>query len=289
MRPMPEGRLADPDCTLGTDPRSDPRMIAALAPFGLDGLLPLPPVTPDSPLPDRVAYVTEAEEVLVDVLDALARIAPVAEAVTNETTTIRGDDGNDITLYISRPSGTTAVAPCIFHIHGGGMAFGSATDIGYVRWRDNLAATGLVVVGVEFRNSAGELGPHPYPAGLNDCAAGLRWTAAHLGDLGASHIVVSGESGGGNLTLGRCSQGQARSLAARNRRGLRAMPVHFEPLPRTARRPAVPEGERRLHLQLPWRWPSSVRSTTLTANTAATPHVGPEMRPRPTLRACRRT
>ena len=198
---MPEGRLADPDCTLGTDPRSDPRMIAALAPFGLDGLLPLPPVTPDSPLPDRVAYATEAEEVLVDVLDALAQIAPVAEAVTNETTTIRGDDGNDITLYISRPSGTTAVAPCIFHIHGGGMAFGSATDIGYVRWRDNLAATGLVVVGVEFRNSAGELGPHPYPAGLNDCAAGLRWTAAHLGDLGASHIVVSGESGGGNLTL----------------------------------------------------------------------------------------
>ena len=70
---MPEGRLADPDCTLGTDPRSDPRMVAALAPFGLDGLLPLPPVTPDSPLPDRVAYATEAEEVLVDVLDALAR------------------------------------------------------------------------------------------------------------------------------------------------------------------------------------------------------------------------
>ena len=158
-------------------------------------------MTPDSPLPERVAYATEAEEVLIDVLDALARIASVAEAVTNETTTIRSDDGNDITLYISRPSGMTAVAPCIFHIHGGGMAFGSATDIGYVRWRDNLAATGLVVVGVEFRNSAGKLGPHPYPAGLNDCAAGLRWTAAHLGDLGASHIVVSGESGGGNLTL----------------------------------------------------------------------------------------
>ena len=28
-----------------------------------------------------------------------------------------------------------------------------------------------------------------------------RWAAAHLNDLGASHIVVSGESGGGNLTL----------------------------------------------------------------------------------------
>ncbi len=77
----------------------------------------------------------------------------------------------------------------------------SATNTGYVRWRDNLAATGLVVVGVEFRNAGGKLGPHPYPAGLDDCASGIRWAAAHLNGLGASHIVVSGESGGGNLTL----------------------------------------------------------------------------------------
>jgi acetyl esterase/lipase len=81
------------------------------------------------------------------------------------------------------------------------MAFGSATDLGYVRWRDALAATGLVVVGVEFRNTAGKLGPHRHPAGLDDCAAAVRWTAAHRTDLGASHIVVNGESGGGHFTL----------------------------------------------------------------------------------------
>lgn len=176
-------------------------MIAALAPFGLDGLLPLPPVTPDSPLPDRLAFATQSEEVIVAMLTALAERAPAADGVTTEALTIKGDGGNDVTLYISKPSAAAPLLPCIFHIHGGGMAFGSATDLGYVRWRDNLAATGLVVVGVEFRNSAGKLGPHPYPAGLNDCAAGLRWTAEHLGDLDASHIVVSGESGGGNLTL----------------------------------------------------------------------------------------
>ena len=39
---MPDGRLADPDRTLGTDPRSDPRMVAAYTPFGLDGPLPQP-------------------------------------------------------------------------------------------------------------------------------------------------------------------------------------------------------------------------------------------------------
>lgn len=176
-------------------------MVAALAAFGLDGLMPLPPVTPDSPLADRLAYLAQTEEAIVGLLTALAEKAPLADGVKTETVTIKGDEGNDITLYISKPSDAQSKLPCIVHLHGGGMAFGSATDLGYVRWRDNLAATGLVVVGVEFRNSGGKLGPHPYPAGINDCAAGIRWAAAHLGELGASHIVVSGESGGGNLTL----------------------------------------------------------------------------------------
>jgi acetyl esterase len=197
---MPDGRLANPDHTLGTDPRSDPRMIAAIAPFGLDGRFPLPPVTPDSPLEDRLALVAQAEELTGAVLTALAQSEPVPEGISSETITISGDDGNDVTLYISRPA-TSSTLPCVVHLHGGGMAFLSAADTNYAHWRDNLAATGLVVVGVEFRNSAGKLGPHPYPAGLNDCAAGVRWAATHLNDLGASRIVVSGESGGGNLTL----------------------------------------------------------------------------------------
>ena len=58
-----------------------------------------------------------------------------------------------------------------------------------------------LAVDVEFRNSAGKLGPHPYPAGLNDCAAAVRWVWANRRELGVSHLVVSGESGGGNLTL----------------------------------------------------------------------------------------
>ena len=31
------GRLGDPDLTLGTDPRADPRMVATLEPLGLAG------------------------------------------------------------------------------------------------------------------------------------------------------------------------------------------------------------------------------------------------------------
>ena len=198
---MPAGRLADPDRTLGTDPRSDPRMIAALAPFGLDGRPPPPLVTPDSPLEDRRTMGAQTEEHTRRFLSALAQVAPSPVGVSSETVTISGDDGNDVTLYISRPTTSPPALPCVVHLHGGGMASLSATDTEYVRWRDNLAATGLVVVGVEFRNSSGKLGPHPYPAGLNDCAAAVRWAAAHRSDLGASHIVVSGESGGGNLSL----------------------------------------------------------------------------------------
>jgi acetyl esterase/lipase len=81
------------------------------------------------------------------------------------------------------------------------MAICTAADLIYLHIREYLAATGLVVVGVEFRNSGGKLHPHPYPAGLNDCAAATRWVTAHRKELGITHVIVSGESGGGNLTL----------------------------------------------------------------------------------------
>jgi acetyl esterase len=82
------------------------------------------------------------------------------------------------------------------------MAYCQASDANYVRLRDELAATGLVVISPDFRNSAGALGPHPFPAGLNDCASCAQWVVAHKGALGISDtIVLSGESGGGNLAL----------------------------------------------------------------------------------------
>jgi len=198
---MPDGRLADPDRTLGTDPRSDPRMLAAFAPFGLDGPLPPPPLSVDSLLQERLALFAEMEEGFGAIFDTLAQSAPIAEGVTSTTITIAGGGGNDLTLYVSRPAGADGPLPGVVHLHGGGMAILSAAESVYVRWRENLAATGLVVVGVEFRNSAGKLGVHPYPAGLNDCAAAIRWVSANREDLGVSHLIVSGESGGGNLTL----------------------------------------------------------------------------------------
>jgi acetyl esterase len=198
---MPDGRLANPDCSLGTDPRSDPRMVAAFAPLGIDALAPQLPVTVDSTLDERLAVLAPLEEEYVAIFDTIGRSAPIAESVASTTVTIAGDGGNDLTLYISRPADSDGPLPGVVHLHGGGMAILSAADTMYARLRENLAATGLVVVGVEFRNSAGKLGVHPYPAGLNDCAAAIRWVSANREALGVSQLIVSGESGGGNLSL----------------------------------------------------------------------------------------
>src|ERR1700753_2075590 len=197
---MAEGRLADPNCSLGTDPRSDPRMVAALSQFGIAENMPVVPLTIDAPLEERLAYADMCEAGIGAVLDAFAPGVPVADGVTTTTTTITGEDGNDVTLYISRPDGDGSF-PAVVHLHGGGMAIASAADTMYARIREHIAGTGLVVVGVEFRNSGGKLGPHRFPAGLNDCASGVRWVQAHRAELGVSHLIVAGESGGGNLTL----------------------------------------------------------------------------------------
>ena len=84
--------------------------------------------------------------------------------------------------------------PCVYHTHGGGMVILSANGDNFVHWRSDLAASGLVVVGVEFRNGAGRLGNHPFPAGLNDCAAGLNSVIDNREKHKISNIVLSGEN-----------------------------------------------------------------------------------------------
>jgi acetyl esterase/lipase len=71
----------------------------------------------------------------------------------------------------------------------------------FVRWRDSLASAGIVVIGVEFRNAGGMLGNHPFPAGLNDCSTSARWVYSQKRQLGISTLMLSGASGGGNLSL----------------------------------------------------------------------------------------
>ena len=116
-------------------------------------------------------------------------------------TVIKGVDDNDITLYIHQPADRTGPLPCQVHTHGGGMVLMTAADPGFVRWRNTMAAMGMVVVGVNSRNGGGKLGDHPFPAGLNDCASAVQWTHANRSELDISTLTISGESGGGNLSI----------------------------------------------------------------------------------------
>ena len=198
--PALPGRLGNPELDLRDDPRADPRMIAAMGPIGLDVAPPPSPVTAASPLNDILEACSLAEAGF-QMAFGMVNVPTETPGVSSTVETITGADGNEITLYIHRPEQTEDRLPCVVHTHGGGMTILTAADPGYVKWRDTLAATGLVVVGVEFRNAGGALGAHPFPAGLNDCASAAQWVIANRGDLGVSTVVISGESGGGNLSI----------------------------------------------------------------------------------------
>lgn len=195
------GRLGEPNMTMGLDPRADPRMIAAFAPLGLDQQSPAAPLDTRAALADRRAYVAGFEEQFAGVIDVLFGSLPPVAGVTTTVEELTGIDGNQITVYIHRPVGVKAALPCVVHLHGGGMVMFEASWPNYRRWRDELALAGTVVIGVEYRNGAGVRGSHPFPAGLHDCASAVRWVADRRRELGISTIVVSGESGGGNLSL----------------------------------------------------------------------------------------
>ena len=195
------GRLGDPSMSLATDPRSDPRMSSALENLGIAGLPDPVPLAADATLDDILSLAAHSEPDFENTFeDHFAALEPVT-GVQTRIEVVRGLDGNDITLHIHEPTEADGPRPGILHIHGGGMVILSTTGSGYRRWRDELAARGLVAVGVEFRNAAGKLGPHPFPAALNDCTSALQWMHDNRSELGLSKLIVSGESGGGNLSL----------------------------------------------------------------------------------------
>ena len=114
-------------------------------------------------------------------------------------------DGNRVKIQLIRPESSEPL-PCVYYIHGGGMQALSCYDGNYRAWGKIIAAQGVAVAMVDFRNaltpsSAPEVAP--YPAGLNDCVSGLHWVRANASSLGidAQRVIVAGESGGGNLTL----------------------------------------------------------------------------------------
>ena len=89
------GRLGDPTMDLASDPRSDPRMVAAFAPFGLDKGAPPPPVGCTSPREEQLAYIAAFEADAEALFRAFIADLPAIDGVSHSTQTITGFDGND--------------------------------------------------------------------------------------------------------------------------------------------------------------------------------------------------
>ena len=169
---------------------------------GSTDTLPTAPLTVDSPLEDKRAFAAMNEEVVGAVLDAFG----AGRAGR------RGRHDDDHHHHWRRrqrhhalhqpPRPWRAPLPALVHLHGGGMAIGSATDVGYARGREYLAAHRACRrrcrVPQLRRASSARTRIRPVSTTAQPLSDGHSPTAAISA---SSHLIVGGESGGGNLTL----------------------------------------------------------------------------------------
>jgi acetyl esterase/lipase len=188
------------------DPRIDPRLKAYFAEWIAT------PLTSVESREELLRVETTPEALaryrsMANILDSMdgEDVAPSGSLKSQALTVPSEPDGNTIRLQIDMPIGQERL-PCVYYIHGGAMQILSCINGNYRAWARLIAAHGVAVVMVDFRNcvlpsSVPETAP--FPAALNDCVSGLRWLHAHAGQLGidARRIVVAGESGGGNLAI----------------------------------------------------------------------------------------
>ena len=97
---------------------------------------------------------------------------------------------------VYQPAGT-GLFPAVLRVHGGAWNAKDRTD-GQNTALD-LAAAGIVIVSIDFRNAP----EAPYPASLQDINYGIRWLKAHAGEFGSSaeRVGVYGTSSGGHQIL----------------------------------------------------------------------------------------
>lgn len=169
--------------------RADHRLLQLMSKLGMHKGAPAPVVDVSMPRAKLIDHFTAGEAGFEMLNDIIFPSSNHHSGVVEETVTILGTDRNEIDLFISTPIGAKCPLPCIYHIHGGGMVLSTADSAYYVETRNRLAALGMIVVGVQFRNAAGKLGPHPFPAGLNDCMSGLEWVNANRGNRNITKVV----------------------------------------------------------------------------------------------------
>lgn len=166
-------------------PPFDPELAAAL--------VVLAEMMPSSLTPEMIPTLRQASWT-APFDDLVAEVGAV-----HEERTIPGHEGADIVVSVYRPADCTAVGPGIVRFHGGGMIMGDRS-VGVGEFLPYVASHSAVIVSVEYRLAPDF--PDPYP--VEDCYAGLVWTAANAEELGIdpARIVIAGASAGGGLAAG---------------------------------------------------------------------------------------
>jgi len=156
-------------------------------------LLPIPPRDqPEEPMPGMELTDDHRQR-----LDIHERMIPGPEGAP------------DVRVLIYRPREAAGRLPILLHFHGGAFCFMHPDTFAGMEANWSLGHH-CVVVSVDYR-----LAPeHPFPAGPEDCYAGLLWVAANADSLEVDleRLVVTGGSAGGALSA-------AITLMARDRGG----------------------------------------------------------------------
>jgi acetyl esterase len=206
---------------LELDPRLDPRIKKFFA--GMDLGKQNPSVSSRAELlaqegsPAALAAMSR-QTAFFDSMDSEA-LAPSAGLRVSTQTLTSAPDGNTVKILYIRPD-TDETLPCVYYVHGGRMEMSSCFEGNYKAFGRMLAARGVAVAMIDFRNSVHPSSvPEvaPFPAGLNDCISGLQWVHANAASLriDPKRITLAGESGGANLVLAmgmKLQQGAALDL-----------------------------------------------------------------------------
>jgi acetyl esterase/lipase len=113
----------------------------------------------------------------------------------------------DVRVLVYLPTRAPRPLPALVWIHGGGYVMGTPEADG-LKMKTLAAQVGCAVISVDYR-----LAPEaPFPAGVEDCYAALRWAHAHAETLGVDRerVAIGGSSAGGGLAA-------ALGLLARDR------------------------------------------------------------------------
>ncbi len=156
-----------------------------------------------------------SEAVLRVVRSLPAPVPPTPPRVEVGSRTLTPHGGAQLRLVTYERADRPRPTAALLWIHGGGMVLGEPEQGHPVcgRWADELD---LFIVSVDYR-----LAPeHPFPDGLDDCYAALRWLHDEADALGVdpARIAVGGDSAGGGLAA-------ALSQMARDRGG---PDIHFQ-------------------------------------------------------------